>query len=187
MPAVANVLLPALFEEAQSGGDAAFAELYAETRVRIYGVVLGVVRSPDLAVEVTQEVFLEIWQQRGQFEAGRGSVLGWMTTIARRRAVDRVRAVTRTHAREQRYVLVNAPVAGDVWDDVAMRMDARRVHRAISGLSPVQRDALLLVYVGHRSAREAALLLDVPLGTVKTRVRDGLIQLRLVLGVVAVE
>src|SRR4051812_30804255 len=82
--------LVTLLDRSARGQEAAFAQLYDETCSRIYGVVLKVLRAPDLAAEVTQEVYVEIWRQAGRFSAERGGVLAWMVTIAHRRAVDRV-------------------------------------------------------------------------------------------------
>jgi RNA polymerase sigma-70 factor (ECF subfamily) len=144
-------------------------------------VVLRVVRSPELAGEVTQEAYLEIWQQSGRYQKDRGSALGWMMMIARRRAVDRVRSVTRSAALERRYTEHNGGLGDvDTWDEVAARLDAEQVRLCLPVLSPVQRQALTLTYVEQRSAAEVARMLDVPLATVKSRIRDGRLRLRAV-------
>ena len=171
--------LGALLLEIERGVEEAFAELYRLTRHRLQAVVLRVIRSPELAGEVTQEAYLEIWQHAGRYRADQGSAMGWMATIAHRRAIDRVRSVTRAQAQEQRYVLSSgAGAGGDSWDDVTARLDAAHVHRFLGVLSSVQREALTLTYLEQRSASEVAQLLRVPLGTVKSRTRDGLIRLR---------
>jgi RNA polymerase sigma-70 factor, ECF subfamily len=171
--------LAALLLEIERGVEEAFTELYRLTRRRLHAVVLRVIRSPELAGEVTQEAYLEIWQHAGRYRADQGSAMGWMATIAHRRAIDRVRSVTRAQAQEQRYVLSSGDGAGgDSWDDVTARLDAAHVHRFLGVLSSVQREALTLTYLEQRSASEVAELLRVPLGTVKSRTRDGLIRLR---------
>ena len=96
--------LAALLLEIERGVEESFTELYRLTRRRLHAVVLRVIRSPELAGEVTQEAYLEIWQHAGRYRQDRGSAMGWMATIAHRRAIDRVRSVTRAQAQEQRYV-----------------------------------------------------------------------------------
>ena len=157
----------------------AFSELYRATSPRIYGLVLRVLRCPDHAAEVTQEVYLEVWRQAARYDPTRGGVLTWMTTIAHRRAVDRVRTVTKTTARDQRYAISSRLREIDcVWDTVASRADSEEVRRAVSRLSAIQREALLLAYFDGRTRAEIAALLSVPISTVKTRIRDALIALR---------
>lgn len=171
--------LAALLHDVEHGVEEAFTELYRLTRRRLHGVVLRVIRSPELAGEVTQEVYLEIWRHAGRYRQDQGTAMGWMATIAQRRAIDRVRSVTRALAQEQRYALSSgAGAGGDGWDDVTARLDAVHVHRFLGALSSVQREVLTLTYFEQRPASEVAELLRVPLGTVKSRTRDGLIRLR---------
>jgi RNA polymerase sigma-70 factor, ECF subfamily len=161
------------------GDEDAFAELYDLTSARIHGVVLRVLRSADHAAEVTQEVFVEIWRQSARYSPERGSVLAWMTTMAHRRAVDRVRSVSSEAARDERYAAATADRAvDDVWADVEQRLDAERVRKGMASLTAIQREALTLAYFGGYSQSQVAQLLNLPLGTVKTRIRDGLIGLR---------
>ena len=91
------------------GHEDAFSELYDATSSCVYGVILRVLRSPDLAAEVTQEVYLEIWRHAARYAEERGTVLAWMTTVAHRRAVDRVRTESSDSARDHRYAGLNAP------------------------------------------------------------------------------
>lgn len=174
--------LATLLLDAARGFDESFAELYRLTRARLYAVVLRVVRSPELAGEVTQEAYLEIWQHSGRYRQDKGSALSWMATIARRRAVDRVRSVTRALDLERRYAEHNdALTSADGWDEVAARLDARHIRRTLTALTERQREALTLVYLEQRTTAEVAELLGVPLATVKSRTRDGLIRLRVLL------
>ena len=163
-----------------SRGDArAFAELYEASSARVYGVALRVLRSPDHAAEVTQEVYVEVWRHAARYHSTRGSVLGWMTMIAHRRAVDRIRSVTTAKARDHRYA--NSTVDRDVdlvWDGVTARAEAAQVRAALTELTAVQREALTLAYFGGHTQTQVAVLLSLPLGTVKTRIRDGLTALR---------
>ena len=175
-----------LLDRSARGQEAAFAELYDLTSSRIYGVVVKVLRSPDLAAEVTQEVYVEIWRQASRFSAERGSVLAWMVTIAHRRAVDRVRSAVSDTRRDTDWGRLDAETPHDqVWDTLEHRLDTDRVRKGLESLTPVQREAVSLAYFGGYTHREVAGLLKLPLGTVKTRIRDGLIGLRDALGVEA--
>ena len=166
-------------------GDAeAFARVYDATSSRTYGVIWRVLRSADHAAEVTQEVYTEVWRQAARFEESKGSVTAWITTMAHRRAVDRVRSVTSEVARDEHYARADpGREVDDVWERVAQRYDSERVRKGMESLTPIQREALTLAYFGGFTQSQVAERLKVPLGTVKTRVRDGLISLRSVLGV----
>jgi RNA polymerase sigma-70 factor (ECF subfamily) len=166
-------------------GDAdAFAQLYDATSTRAYGVVWRVLRSADHAAEVTQEVYTEVWRQAARFEESKGSVTAWITTMAHRRAIDRVRSVTSEVARDEHYARTDpGREVDDVWEGVSERLDADRVRKGMESLTPIQREALTLAYFGGYTQSQVAERLKVPLGTVKTRIRDGLISLRNTLGV----
>lgn len=173
-----------LLDRSARGQEDAFAELYDLTSSRIYGVVLKVLRAPDLAVEVTQEVYVEIWRQASRFSDARGSALAWMATIAHRRAVDRVRSTESETRRDTDWGRLDADVPHDqVWETLEHTLDADRVRKGMDSLTAVQREAVTLAYFGGYTHREVAGLLKLPLGTVKTRIRDGLIGLRDALGV----
>jgi RNA polymerase sigma-70 factor, ECF subfamily len=175
-----------LLDRSARGQEGAFAELYDATSSRIYGVVLKVLRSPDLAAEVTQEVYVEIWRQSSRFSVERGSVMSWMVTIAHRRAVDRVRSTVSETRRDTDWARLDAERTHDkVWDTLEHRLDTERVRKGMDSLTAVQREAVNLAYFGGYTHREVAGLLKLPLGTVKTRIRDGLIGLRDALGVEA--
>ena len=184
--AAENERLADLVAQAARGHEDAFTELYDMTSSRIYGVILRVLRSADHAAEVTQEVYVEIWRQSARYAPDKGSVLGWMSTMAHRRAVDRVRSVSSDVARDEKYALKSADREVDVvWDGVAQNLDVERVRRGMSSLTAIQREALTLAYFGGYSQSQVASLLKLPLGTVKTRIRDGMIGLRDALGVEA--
>ena len=168
------------------GHEDAVAELYDLTSQRIYGIILRVLRSPDHAAEVTQEVYVEVWRQSARYSPDKGSVTAWMTTMAHRRAVDRVRSVSGEVARDERYALHSGDREIDqVWDGVERRLDVERVRKGMASLTAIQREALTLAYFGGYTQSQVAQLLQLPLGTVKTRIRDGLIGLRDALGVEA--
>ena len=181
-----NEHLGELLVASARGDQQAFAELYDQTSSRVHGVALRVLRSQDHAAEVTQEVFVEVWRQAARYNPSKGSVYAWITTMAHRRAVDRVRSVSSETARDVRYAEENVGREIDeVWAGVDQRLDVERVRRALGKLTKIQREALTLAYFGGYSQSQVAKQLDVPLGTVKTRIRDGLIGLKDVLGVEA--
>ncbi|MDQ1484076.1 MAG: hypothetical protein QOF35_2152 [Actinomycetota bacterium] len=181
-----NDRLAGLVMRAARGHEDAFAELYDLTSGRIYGVILRVLRSADHAAEVTQEVYVEIWRQSARYAPDKGSVIGWMTTMAHRRAVDRVRSVSSDVTRDEKYALKSADREVDVvWDGVEQKLDVERVRKGMASLTAIQREALTLAYFGGYTQSQVAQFLKLPLGTVKTRIRDGLIGLRDALGVEA--
>jgi RNA polymerase sigma-70 factor (ECF subfamily) len=178
--------LAELVARSSRGHEEAFSELYDLTSSRIYGLVLKVLRSADHAAEVTQEVFVEVWRQSARYAPDKGSVLAWMSTMAHRRAVDRVRSVSSEVARDEHYAVTTVVREADhVWEDVEQKMDTERVRKGMASLTAIQREALGLAYFGGYTQTQVASLLKLPLGTVKTRIRDGLIGLRDALGVEA--
>lgn len=176
--------LAVLLKQAARGDRAAFAEVYDATAARVHGLVLRVVRDRAQAEEVTQEVFLDVWRQASRFDAGRGSALAWLMTIAHRKAVDRVRSADSAARRDQTYHQAHQTPDHDVTAEAAQAAwEARRVRAAVRQLTDVQREAIELAYFGGYTHTEVAALLDLPLGTAKTRIRDGLIRLRDTIGV----
>ncbi|HEX8767314.1 MAG TPA: ECF RNA polymerase sigma factor SigK [Jatrophihabitans sp.] len=182
----ATLTLEDLVAAAARGDEQAFAELYDRTAPRVYGMVLRVVRDPAQAAEVTQDVYLEVWRQSARFDGDKGGVLPWLLMIAHRRAVDRVRSVQSSMVRENKYARLHEERPYDsVSEQVQTSLDAQRVRKVLDDLTPAQREAVTLAYFGGYTHTEVAQLLKIPLGTVKTRIRDGLIRMRDALGVVA--
>ena len=176
--------LGALLRSSARGDEAAFAQLYDATSSRIYGLALRVVRDPAQAQEVTQEAYLEVWRTASRFDQAKGSAMSWLMTIVHRKAVDRVRSAEASSRRDTTYHDTTTQVEHDsTADTVETRMEARRVRSALAGLTVVQREAIALAYYGGYTHTEVATMLDVPVGTAKTRIRDGLIRLRDALGV----
>jgi RNA polymerase sigma-70 factor (ECF subfamily) len=174
-----DLVLAEALNRSIAGDSEAFAQLYRSTSPRVYGVVSRVLKCPDQAAEVTQEIYLEVWRQAVRYDSTKGGVMTWMTTIAHRRAVDRVRHVSSTRARDQHYAADNVEtLCDDVWDSVASRVDAAHVRTALARLAPIYQQTLGLAYFGGRTQSQIAAALNLPLGTVKTRVRNGLIALR---------
>ena len=176
--------LARLLRRSASGDEAAFGELYDEVAPRVHGLVRRVVRDPAQSEEVTQEVFLEVWRHSARFDPTLGSALAWLMTIAHRKAVDRVRSSEAARGRDDGYGTASQEIPHDsTAEAVESRLDAERIHRALGTLTAAQRDALELAYLSGYTHTEVASMLDLPLGTAKTRIRDGLIRLRDTLGV----
>jgi RNA polymerase sigma-70 factor (ECF subfamily) len=172
-----------LMARTATGDQGAFAELYDLTTRRVFGIVLKVLRSPEHAQEVTQEVYVEVWKQASTYKPGKGSVVAWMATMAHRRAVDRVRSVSSEVARDERYAFIDLePESDEVWDSVAQKYDVERVREALGRLTQIQRQAIQLAYYEGLTQSQIATQLNLALGTIKTRIRDGLRRLGEALG-----
>ena len=164
------------------GDEAAFAVVYDRAAPAVLGLARRILRDPAQSEEVMQEVLLEVWRTAARFDPASGSAAAWIAMLAHRRAVDRVRSEQRAAQREVR--AATAAIAYDeVADAVEASLDRERVRRCLGGLTELQRESVTLAYYGGYSYREVAQLLGVAVGTVKTRMRDGLIRLRDCLGV----
>lgn len=164
------------------GDQTAFEDLYDQVAGRVYGLIRKVVRDPAQSEEVTQEVLLEIWRTAPRFDPSRGRAATWMMTIAHRRAIDRVRSEAAAAEREHKAGQIPM-VADEVAERVEASLDAERVRHCLDGLTELQRESIRLAYYGGHSYPQVAALLDTALGTIKTRIRDGLIRLRDCMGV----
>lgn len=182
-PAVADPLADAL-GRAGAGDHAAFAEVYRQLAPLVYGIVLKIVRDAAMSEEVTQEVFVELWRLAPRYDRDRGTPRTWAATVAHRRAVDRVRSEQSHRNREEAESRRADREQRDVVDDVVAGLDRTRVMTALDQLSDAQREAVTMAYFGGHTYREVAELLGVPEGTIKTRIRDGLVKLRDLMGVV---
>lgn len=182
--AMEELSIEGLLRDVADGDRAAFAEMYDRISARVLGLVTRLLRNRAQSEEVTQEVFLEIWQQAGRFDANRGSGMAWVLTMAHRRAIDRIRSSQKSHERDLKIGIRDMERDFDgVSESVEIRVENERVKRAMSRLTPLQREAVILAYYGGYSHSEMAQILGIPLGTVKTRLRDGMIRLRDELGV----
>jgi RNA polymerase sigma-70 factor, ECF subfamily len=176
--------LAELLKRSGLGDEAAFARLYDATSARAYGLAVRVVRDPAQAEEVTQEAFLEIWRTASRFNPERGSAVSWILTLVHRKSVDRVRSAEASTRRDTTYHQSSSTVDHDSTAEAAQAsMEARRVRQALGSLTEVQRQALELAYFKGYTHTEVATMLDLPVGTAKTRIRDGLIRLRDTMGV----
>lgn len=159
------------------------ATLYDLTAANVYGLALRVLRNAALAEEVAQEIYVEAWQRCTGYAPDRGSGLAWLLTITHRRAVDRVRSVQAATARDAAYGLQEDSAGPpDPADEAVATVEAGRVRRALGELSGLQRQAVELAFLDGLTHAEVADELRVPLGTVKSRIRDGLTRLRSALG-----
>jgi len=164
---------------ASRGDEIAFAQMYDATSSRVYGHVLRLVRNRAIGDEVTQEVYLQAWQSAARFDETRGSALTWLMTLAHRRAVDRIRSVEAASRRDEAYHRQIDIVEHDVTAAAAeMSAEADRVRSALAALSAVQRQVIELAYFQGHTHSEIALIAGIPVGTAKSRIRDGLLRMR---------
>ncbi|MEU7895632.1 ECF RNA polymerase sigma factor SigK [Nonomuraea sp. NPDC049152] len=166
------------------GDRASFEQVYEQVAARVFGMVVRVLRDRAQSEEVAQEVLVEVWRNAARYEPGRGSAMAWIMTIAHRRAIDRVRSASAVTEREDRVARMDVRRPFDeVAESVENSLERERLRRCLTGLTELQRESVTFAYFGGYSYREVAELLKVPLGTVKARMRDGLIRLRDCLGV----
>ena len=168
-----------LLRRASRGDEAAFAEWYDATAARAFGLAVRVLRDRAQAEEVTQECYLDCWRHAARFDPAKGTALSWLLTIVHRKAVDRVRSAEASGRRDAAYGRRDLPVAHDETSESATAsIEAGRVRAALADLTAKQREAVELAFLGGYTHTEVATMLDLPVGTAKTRIRDGLIRLR---------
>lgn len=166
------------------GDESAFRQLYDQVAGAVFGLVRRILRDPAQSEEVAQEVLVEVWRLAARFDPERGSGKTWILTMAHRRAVDRVRSAQASTNRDEAFGVRNHEPDHDcVSAEVESRLERHQVRRAMEELTPIQRSAVELAYYKGYTHTEVAHTLDIPLGTAKTRLRDGIIHLRDALGV----
>ncbi len=168
---------------AASGSEQAFADFYDLVSPTVFGVIVKIVRSQSISEEVAQDVFVELWRNAADFDPDRGTARAWAVTVARRRAIDRVRSEQAARRRDDREANAVRRPFDTVSEQVEVVAERRGVADALSQLSDRQQEAIMLAFYGGHSYREVAILLDAPEGTIKTRIRDGLGRLREILEV----
>lgn len=173
-----------LLARVAQGDHLAFEALYARVSGPVYGIIRRVLRDAAQSEEVAQEVLVYLWQNASRYESSKGSAMGWVMMIAHRRAVDRVRSEQATSDRHHRAGAAEGETNYDVVaETVEIQLEQQAVRRCMDSLTAMQRESVQLAYYGGHTYREVAEMLSVPLGTVKTRIRDGLVRLRDCLGV----
>jgi RNA polymerase sigma-70 factor (ECF subfamily) len=172
-----------LLQRVGAGDQTAFAAVYDALSARVFGLARHILRDTAQAEEVTQEAFLDVWRTAAKYDPARSSAATWVLTIAHRRAVDRVRSAQAAADRDARVAMLEqTPEFDEVAEAVESLMEAEQVRRCLEGLTSLQRESLSLAYFGGHTYAQVATLLGLPLGTVKTRLRDGLARLRNCLG-----
>lgn len=174
--------LDRLLARVARGDEGAFRAFYDRMAAQVLGIVRRVVRDPAQSEEVMQEVLLEVWRTVSRFDPRAGSATAWVMTMAHRRAIDRVRSEQKATLRELRAASAIIEY-DDVTETVHASLDRERVRRCLSSLTALQLEVVTLAYYRGYTYRQVAGLLGVPVGTVKTRMRDGLIRLKDCLGV----
>jgi RNA polymerase sigma-70 factor (ECF subfamily) len=161
-----------------AGDEPALAELYRRHGGTALALARRVLADRVLAEEVVQEVFVRVWRDPGRFDPERGSMRAWLCAQVHGRSVDLLRADTARRAREERDAFRTPMVDDDLERAVVELTESEAVRRALASLSPAERDAIELAYFGGHTYREVAVLLEQPEGTVKSRIRAGLLRLR---------
>jgi RNA polymerase sigma factor (sigma-70 family) len=167
-------LVTQLLDRIGAGDDLAFAQLYDGYAATVYGLALRVTRDPSAAEDITQDVFLRVWERPSSYDSARGELRPWLATIARRRSVDWLRrAATR---RRHTAALAQEPVehVANLEDAVVRGEVAAVVRDAVERLPETNRSAILLAYYGGLTYRGVAETLGIPEGTAKSRLRAGL-------------
>lgn len=161
------------------GDVAAFEKVYDSMAGAVLGLAVRVLRNHAQAEEVAQDVMVEVWRSASRYAPVRGSAKSWIMTIAHRRAVDRVRSEQAATERDLRVASSHKTTPFDeVAEHVETSLEHEQARRCLDSLTELQREAVRLAYYDGYTYREVADLLETPLGTIKTRLRDGLIRLR---------
>jgi len=163
-----------------SGGElAALEDLYDRYKTMAYSIAYRITNDATLAEDVVQDAFLGAWRNAARYVEGRGSVKTWLLSIVHHRAIDAIRRRRpTTELPEIDAGLPEALTLPDVWAEVSASLDSATVHQALVALSDVQREALELAYFGGLTQQEIAERTGTPLGTVKSRMRLGLLAMR---------
>ena len=175
--------LDALVAGVARGDQRAFSQLYDALSPLAFGVVIQVLGNSSLAEEVLQEVFVEVWNKADNFDSERGHARTWVGRIAHSRAIDKLRAHRASVRRDDQDYALDERIRGvDVEGEALSNVEASRLRAAVDTIGEPHRTAVLLTFFDGLSHAELAKSTDVPLGTAKTRVRDGVRKLAAVWG-----
>ena len=178
----------ALVERLQEGSEAALAEVYSRHSGPVHGLARRILRDETLAEEITQEVFLRLWNDPEKFDATRGSLRSFLLAHTHGRSVDLIRSESARRTREENEARMAPEVAAsNVEDEVLQITLAGEVKEALASLTDGERKAIELAYFGGHTYREVAEVLGEPEGTVKSRIRSGLKRLKVALSSAGVE
>lgn len=171
-----------LLERIQQGEAAALAELYDGQAGLLHAIILRILNNNTEAEDVLQEVFVQIWEKAGNYDPSLGNAIGWIVTLARNRAIDRVRSLGRKaqlleRVAKEDFMPVETPASGGT-DGLIGQEKAAQVRQALAALPKEQRRAIELAFFSGLSQSEIAGALQEPLGTIKARIRRGMLQLR---------
>jgi len=168
---------------------AALSELYDHYNRLLFGLILSIVKKREEAEDILQEVFTSIWEKADQFDTERGTVYTWIVTLTRNLSIDRLRSKVYKEQQKQSTSLDNEDVyhplfseENDPLENTILKDRAKRVYDALGQISDKQRKMLQVAYFNGLTQSEISEEFDIPLGTVKTRMRDGMLKLREILG-----
>lgn len=163
----------------------ALSELYDHYNRLLFGLILSVLKKREEAEDILQEVFTKIWQQAEKFDLEKGTVYTWIVTLARNKSIDRLRSKVYKEQKKQSTSLDNEDVFHPLYSDESDPLEntiltdrAKKVHESLNQISEKQRKVLQVAYFSGMSQSEISQEYNIPLGTVKTRMRDGMIKLR---------
>ena len=171
--------LSAFIEKLAGGDQSALSSLYDASNRLVFGLILRIINDRSTAEEVLLDVYTQVWRQASTYDAKRGAPLAWLMTIARSRAIDRLRSGKHDQNKESLDDLSNLTGSGVSPEEATVFSERQQIVRsALDSLSPEQREVIELAYYSGLSHSEIALKLGQPLGTVKTRTRLAMMKLR---------
>lgn len=166
-----------LVDQLKAGSKEALSDLYDAYAGMVYGVVLKMIRNEEIAQEIVQDVFLKVWKNIDTYDPAKAKISTWMINIARNRTIDEIRSKQFRNQQENQSI-DDSVYEGDKGGSVEMKVDAIGLKSVINRLRPEQKQLIDYVYFGGYTHEEAAKELNIPLGTVKTRIRSSILELR---------